>query len=160
MPEVHSNEKASACLIFPLSLSIAIPAKKYMELLWKYDDVVIKNHNTFPTFFFFFFLNLEKTSMFPFWVILIFQIILLLWWVFLLMQEIHVPVFITLGHMKELPPCCFHAHKHPFKIPSDRGSKWNGFAKSLCCLCLQRREGGGSLPSHGMFSCAQMEQAK
>ena len=74
-----------------------------------YDDVVTKKHNMSLTIFF----NLKKFLMLPFGVILNFQTVILLGWVLLLVQEMHVLACVTQGHMEKLPPCCFHAHNHP-----------------------------------------------
>lgn len=98
----------SACLIFPLTLSIAIPPKKCMALhavmmLWQR---IIKSP---PPFFFY----LKKSLMFPFCVILNFQFFIPLKWVLLLVQEMHALACITQGHMEKLPPCCSHVHNHP-----------------------------------------------
>lgn len=49
-----SNEKASASLIFPLRLSIAVPPKECVELHGMYDPAVAKYRNISPIFFFFF----------------------------------------------------------------------------------------------------------
>lgn len=50
--------------------------------------------------------------MFPFCVILNFQIVITLGWVLPLVQEMHVLACIAQGHMEKLPPCCSHARQH------------------------------------------------